>query len=389
MSELQHPLPYKELGELAGRALIRELADGKQGRTTYFLPFNKIRIREGFNIRTVYNGIEELADSIEATGLVTPLTVDITADGKIYVEKGHRRFRALLTLQQRGTLKKIDNLGIKEGKVECFVNPKETTELDRIKGMITSNELSPLTDEEKGAVAIRLRDIYNMSNNEISRLLGVSRQTVDNWVFLHNAPPVIKEAIAKGVTKFTAALELARSGKPENEIASFIKEAEQNETTIGVKEAKAFAAGEQVRASSPTQNDVNQSKFADVDIDSMDNDEEDEETDSYPVGDGEPANISNDSMPAIRLPYDDSQEMRPTEKRITPPREPKEKDALENIKLETTMCTEVIQMVDKINVICEKGLNEQAAKDVDIMIRAIQQRMTSIKYFVQNAEIRD
>lgn len=62
------------------------------------VPFSSITIDLEFNSRTVYKDIPQLAESIKAHGLVTPLTVRRLDDGSWYLVAGYRRYQALTLL---------------------------------------------------------------------------------------------------------------------------------------------------------------------------------------------------------------------------------------------------------------------------------------------------
>ena len=59
------------------------------------VPFSSIEIDLEFNSRTVYEDIPELAKSIEAHGLITPLTVTKNGGDKLKLVAGYRRYQAL------------------------------------------------------------------------------------------------------------------------------------------------------------------------------------------------------------------------------------------------------------------------------------------------------
>ena len=59
------------------------------------VPFSSIEIDLEFNSRTVYDDIPELAKSIEAHGLITPLTVTKNGGDKLKLVAGYRRYQAL------------------------------------------------------------------------------------------------------------------------------------------------------------------------------------------------------------------------------------------------------------------------------------------------------
>jgi ParB-like chromosome segregation protein Spo0J len=217
MAKIEHQevgLPYEEITRLANREQVRALsAEGtsKMGATTYFIDFRSIQVRPGFNLRKVYQNIEELAADIQANGLVNPIRVDVLPDGRIFYETGHRRRMALQMLDDSGLLyDQPDKQGIREGRIECFVNTTETDELTRLVRQYSSNNQVPYTYSETAELCHMLNIYYSMNSTKISDQLGISRQTVDNMLLLANQSEVVKTALHTGKISPTAVINLVR-----------------------------------------------------------------------------------------------------------------------------------------------------------------------------------
>lgn len=222
---VQLTLAYVEIKEedIAPRKMLREDKDGIiQGAiVNYKVPFDRIKIRDGFNKRTIYEGIEELADSIFAYGgLETPLTVDMLKDGTIYIEKGHRRYRAieLLIEQKRGQCVEL---------VDCFVNSRYKTELQRMTDIYSSNmhshQLKPI-DQASVAFTIKHDFGYERTNEEVAKLLGVSRQKIDYLILIWEQDDEVKNEIRKGNMSFTDAVKHIRAAKKAQKEANKVEE---------------------------------------------------------------------------------------------------------------------------------------------------------------------
>lgn len=217
--QLSLALPYEVIEKLATRQNVRdrkEITHG--GRESWNIPFTAIELRENFNTRYDYSGIEELAQSILSQGLLEPLYVDVLANGKIYVERGHRRYYAIKHILDNNLQKELPD-GSKIGDfstVESFINKSTMTEKDRILNLFGTNmhskELKPL---EQAETAYRLKYCLGdeMSNEDIASKLAISRQTVDNLITIASAPDDIKTQIRSGDLSFTAALTLIKSKK--------------------------------------------------------------------------------------------------------------------------------------------------------------------------------
>jgi ParB/RepB/Spo0J family partition protein len=186
MSE-QLQLPYEEITEVAGRSFLRD--NFSPGRQLYKIELEKIKERDGFNKRIVYDGIDELAESIKNYGLKEPLVVDVLKNGTVYVEKGHRRLRALQKLQTAGDLS--------ENHIECFVNGANVTEIDRLENIYLSNNLAiQLNLVEQAALVFQRKTCFGkISNDEIGKRLHMSRQKVDYLLKIGEAPDDVRHTI--------------------------------------------------------------------------------------------------------------------------------------------------------------------------------------------------
>lgn len=210
-TQQQLSLPYVEIKEVVGRSYLRDNYT-VSSRVCYKIPVKDIKVREGFNKRIVYEGIEELAASIKEktvdglAGLETPLTVDIVPCGDCFVEKGHRRLKAILLLIEQG--EKIEF-------VECLPNSKSKTELERMEDIYNSNMYSmKLKPMEQAAVVFDLKNNFGkVSNEEIAQRLNISRQKVDYLLLLASADDATKQEILNGDMNLTDAVAFIRKQK--------------------------------------------------------------------------------------------------------------------------------------------------------------------------------
>jgi len=186
-NEQQLQLPYEEITEVAGRSFLRD--NFSPGRQLYKIELEKIKERDGFNKRIVYDGIDELAESIKNYGLKEPLVVDVLKNGSVFVEKGHRRLRALKKLMDAGELP--------ENRIECFVNSSSVTEVDRLENIYLSNNLAVQLNLVEQAALVFERKTYfgKISNDEIGKRLHMSRQKVDYLLKIGEAPDDVRHTI--------------------------------------------------------------------------------------------------------------------------------------------------------------------------------------------------
>jgi len=209
----QLSLTYEEItkDKLANRDYLRK--NFSRGKETYLVPVSSIVIREGFNKRIVYEGLEELAESIKENGIKEPLVVDVMAGGRVFLEKGHRRYKAIQLLINKGF--KIDT-------VECFINGRDVTEQQRMEDIFNSNMFaSKLNPVEQANTVYALKNNFGkISNEEIAKKIGVSRQQVDNLLILAEADDLVKQEIIKGNMNVSDAIKSIRNSKKVQEDAN-------------------------------------------------------------------------------------------------------------------------------------------------------------------------
>ena len=220
-------LSYEPITSVVNRIYLRE--NFKSGaKQSYMIPTELVLEREGFNDRIIYDGIDELKDSILVHGLETPLTIDVLHDGRIFVEQGHRRLRAIRLAQ-------LENSSFMS-LVECYVNSGNVTELERTIRVHSSNQYSKnLNPLERANNVFKIKHNFGVekSNDEISKILGVSRQTIDNLIEIASAPDDVKHEMRE--MKMVEALSYVRSFKKRGKEADFAEE--QSHVTSSAKTA--------------------------------------------------------------------------------------------------------------------------------------------------------
>lgn len=209
----QLQLPYAEVGKVANREFIRSNKEifTQTPRASFKMPLSKIKERDGFNSRIVYDGIEELAEDIFLRGQDEPMTLDITEKGIGLIDEGHRRYRALNLLLSQN---KID----KEYLVEFYPNKASVTELDRMVRQITSNVnlKKDLKVYEKAKVAWNVKNLYTekpLSHEEVAKLLHLSRQTIDNLIKIYEADDALKNTMVEKDLNLKDCLALVKTEK--------------------------------------------------------------------------------------------------------------------------------------------------------------------------------
>jgi ParB family chromosome partitioning protein len=124
--------------------------------------------------------LKELAGSIKRYGILQPIVVTPTKDGKYYIVAGERRTRAA----KLAGLKTIPTI------------VRTSKELERLEIALVENvqrvDLSPL---EQAASILKLHDQFNIEYDIIATRLGKAGATISNVVRLLQLPPEAQKAL--------------------------------------------------------------------------------------------------------------------------------------------------------------------------------------------------
>jgi len=160
------------------------------------IELNKIEEPDGvLRVEPSDKSIVKLAGSIKQIGLINPITVKALDGGKYEVIAGHRRFLA------------CKSLGLKS--VSCSVVTKDEKATDAIK--VTENiQRKNLTDFEGIMAIANYITKHKLSLNESAEIFQSSKQTIQKYVTLANAPEDLQIALHNGAVKMEHALELMK-----------------------------------------------------------------------------------------------------------------------------------------------------------------------------------
>jgi ParB family transcriptional regulator, chromosome partitioning protein len=171
-SAAAHETPDSELRQVAG-AYFEEVAVGS-------ITPNPRQPRQTFD----EEALDELAASITEVGLLQPVVVRKTGDGKYELVMGERRWRAS---QQAG----LDY-------IPAIV--RETPDTDMLRDALLENlhrqQLDPL---EEAAAYQQLLDDFGATHEQLAQKIGRSRPHISNTLRLLNLPPTVQRKLAAGV----------------------------------------------------------------------------------------------------------------------------------------------------------------------------------------------
>ncbi len=220
-------LPYEDFtGKVGSQAYAKQTYDRGNDIMLFKIPFYKLETWEGYNVRTVFEAIPELGESIFTHKQKTPFKVILVKEGdRVLIVRGGRRKKAYEYLIVEG---KFDP----QTEVPCeIVSTKETME-DLLLDLHLSNNLHHnLKAIDLSTVAYRLKFLCGRekSNEEVAKELAVSRQTVDNLILIAQATDDIKNEIRVGNMSFTEAVAFVRDAKKKSKQAN--KDEEESHKT--------------------------------------------------------------------------------------------------------------------------------------------------------------
>jgi len=154
--------------------------------------------------RTVFDQekLRELASSIEARGLIHPITVKSVGEGRYIIVAGERRFRAFGLLGRTA--------------IPAIISDGNTDELALIENVQREN-LHAIDEFE--AVA-RLIDRHGYTHEEAGRVLGKGRVSITELLSIASIPlPIRAEARTNDRVTKSFLIELAREKNPEAQFA--------------------------------------------------------------------------------------------------------------------------------------------------------------------------
>lgn len=163
-----------------------------------YIPVHEIDISDS-NVRkdNVEEGLDELAQSIQAYGVLQPVVV--------YRNKEKQRYE--LVIGQRRLLACRDKLGLKEIPARILDVKDET----QVAILSFSENIHRLDLEYRDKMAVATRLLADLGSvKEVAAALGVKEQTVRNYLGYAGVPERLKELVDGGKITATTALNIAR-----------------------------------------------------------------------------------------------------------------------------------------------------------------------------------
>jgi ParB/RepB/Spo0J family partition protein len=175
---------------------------GIAGRlSAYKVVPSEVHVRDGWNPRFDFSGMEELTESVREYGVRVPIRVRRNADGLLELIDGERRLRAALAA------------GVET--VPAIMD----TKLDDVEALVlavTANSGKPFLPLEEASALKRLKDA-GLTYLEIANKVGRSDIYVMDRMKLLEAPDSVKEKITAGKLGTTIASEILNTVSDDTE----------------------------------------------------------------------------------------------------------------------------------------------------------------------------
>ncbi|MBI4979671.1 MAG: ParB N-terminal domain-containing protein [Spirochaetes bacterium] len=145
-----------------------------RGNVIMEIPLSDIDVNYQRNIRDTYESIDELAESIEREGLLSPITVYQSENGKYVPLWGYRRLKAYQRLCESHSSTKYQ-------KIPCIIKPREVVDTENIDVlMIIENvqrENLKIIELRNGLEVLRKRGLTHAEiGSAIGKKVGYVRQ---------------------------------------------------------------------------------------------------------------------------------------------------------------------------------------------------------------------
>jgi ParB family chromosome partitioning protein len=147
--------------------------------------------------------LEELSDSIKQHGVIQPINIRIDENNKIWIVAGERRWRAA----------KMADLD----EVPCFIKSGDPAVISLIEN-IQREDLSPIEEAEAYG---RMIEKYNYTQEELGRVIGKKRTTINQTLSINKLPQEIKDQCPRADIPKRILVEISRKDSPKEMIALF------------------------------------------------------------------------------------------------------------------------------------------------------------------------
>lgn len=194
---------------------------GAKSTDLWMVPYDEIRIAEGFNVRVhdrayddhiAYLAAQMVERGYDKTKPMAGYVVKEDGRNIVYVTDGHSRHAAVAKAREAGAA--IDLIPV-------IVHPPGTSAEDLTVALVTANSGKPLSPFEIATVCKRLQG-YGYDSKQIAQKLGYTKEHINNLFDLLAAPKAVRDMVVEGKVSATLAVQTVK--KHGKEAAKVLKE---------------------------------------------------------------------------------------------------------------------------------------------------------------------
>jgi len=212
------PVVPAEIAEL--QAVARTRASEPQGQEIIEIPLDLID-ENPYQTRRTFDeaALSELADSIKASGLAQPVVVRPGKNGRYVLVLGERRCRASKLAGKTSVPAIVRTLGNEQAAEMTIVENLQRQDLNCL---------------EQAQAFARLSREFNLTQEQIGKRTGASRESVANYMRLLKLPKAVLDLVGEGKIGFSEARVLLEAAAlvDEAEVVKLAREAVERNLTV-------------------------------------------------------------------------------------------------------------------------------------------------------------
>jgi ParB/RepB/Spo0J family partition protein len=148
--------------------------------------------------------IAELQSSLDGIGLIQPITLRPTEDGKYMIIVGERRYRAA---QKRG-----------DADIECIVQKDVDDKTAREMQLAENSQHEDIAPLELGKTFFEHRQKYGMNQRELSTIVGLGQRQIARYEAIYtNLRPEVSKLVSSGDLDARTAYEVSKITNPQRQ----------------------------------------------------------------------------------------------------------------------------------------------------------------------------
>jgi len=153
----------------------------------------RIVVMDGFNSRSNFGDIDELAAQIKEQGMLNPISVqsfkDENGEERYKLIDGERRYRAVM---------KLINSGFEIARIKALVLPKTLSQADLFIQQAMRNEGKQFNEYEWGVLVMKLMNVCGFTRQEVADKLGKNVGMISYWLQIHEMDEEQKNLVRDG-----------------------------------------------------------------------------------------------------------------------------------------------------------------------------------------------